>query len=180
MTHVGQRLSALIDGELDGEGRDRVLVHLAKCQSCRNEAIALRTLKRRMNALGGETEANSALTGRLMGLAGGLDGRGGLPLTPWSAISVSAPADRGWPEGRPAWYLLGGAFTVFLAGLSTAAFMAGGSAQPEPRITPAVDVFVLQHDMVTGELPAAQPVPGQPASGQPIPGTGHRSTPHYP
>jgi anti-sigma factor RsiW len=179
MTHVGQRLSALIDGELDGEGRDRVLVHLAKCQSCRDEAIALRTLKRRMNALGAETEANSALTGRLMGLAGGLDG-GGLPLTPWSAIPVSAQAGRGWPEGRPAWYLLGGAFTVFLAGISTAAFMAGGSPQPEPRITPAVDVFVLQHDMVTGELPAAQPAAGQPATGQLGPGPGQRFTPRLP
>lgn len=174
MTHVGQRLSALVDGELDGEGRDRVLVHLAKCESCRAEAVALRTLKRRMNALG-ETEADSALTGRLMGLAGlsgGLDGRGGVPLTPWSTAG-SAPAGRlGWPEVRPAWYLLGGAFTVFLAGLGTAAFVAGGSPQqsePGPHVTPAVDVFVLQHDMVTGDLPAVQP-----------PVIGQRSTPNGP
>jgi anti-sigma factor RsiW len=165
MTHIGQRLSALIDGELNGEERDRALVHIAKCQSCRDDVIALRALKRRMSALGGETETSSALTGRLMGLAGlGLDGRG-MPMTPWSAIPVPAHTGRGWPEGRPAWYLLGGAFTVFLAGLSTAAFMAGGSPQPEPRITPAVDVFVLQHDMVTGEMPAAQPDPGQPTPG---------------
>jgi anti-sigma factor RsiW len=164
MTHVGQRLSALIDGELDGEGRDRVLVHLAKCESCRSEAVALRTLKRRMNALGGDAEADSALTGRLMGmpagLLGGLDGRGGVPLTPWSTVTTSARM--GWPEARPAWYVLGGAFTVFLAGLGTAAFMAGGSAQlpePEPRVTPAVDVYVLQHDLVTGESPA-QPSTG--------------------
>ena len=53
--------------------------------------------------------------------------------------------------------VLGGAFTVFLAGLGTAAFMAGGSPQqpePEPHVTPAVDVYVLQHDLVTGEVPA--------------------------
>ena len=89
MTHLGHRLSALIDDELDLDGRDRVLVHLAKCEDCRREAVALRTLKRRMNALGGETEADSALTGRLMGLAspsGGLDGRGSVPLSPWSAM----------------------------------------------------------------------------------------------
>ena len=160
MTHLGQRLSALIDDELDGEGRDRVLVHLAGCEPCRAEAVALRALKRRMNALG-ETEADAALTGRLMGLAGlsaGLDGRGGVPLTPWSAAALSAgPAGRtGWPD-RPAWFVFGGAVSVFLAGLGTAAFMAGGSPQapePEPRITPAVDVFVLQHDMLTGEEPA--------------------------
>jgi anti-sigma factor RsiW len=165
MTHLGQRLSALIDDELDGEGRDRVLVHLAKCEDCRVEAAALRTLKRRMNALG-ETEADAALTGRLIGLAGlsaGLDGRGGVPLTPWSAMAATAPAGRfGWTDAKPAWYVLGGAFGVFLAGLGTAAFMAGGGAQTptrEPQITPAVDVFMLQHDLVTGEVPAL-PSPG--------------------
>lgn len=169
MTHLGQRLSALIDDELDGEGRERVLMHLAKCESCRAEAVALRTLKRRMNALGETTEADSALTGRLLGLAGlvaggtGLDGHGGFPLTPWSAASATAPAARlGWPDTRPAWYMLGGAVTIFLAGIGTAAFMAGGSPQPqepEPRITPAVDVFVLQHDMLSGEMPAGGPTP---------------------
>src|SRR5215475_13965631 len=101
MTHLGQRLSALIDDELDGEGRDRVLVHLAKCEECRAEASARRTLKRRMNALG-ETEADSALTGRLMGLAGlsaRLDGRGGLPMTPWSTMADDHPSGRfGWGE----------------------------------------------------------------------------------
>ncbi len=64
----------------------------------------------------------------------------------------------GWPEARPAWYVLGGAVTVFLAGLGTAAFMAGGSPQapePEPRVTPAVDVFMFQHELVTGEVPVA-------------------------
>jgi anti-sigma factor RsiW len=169
MTHLGQRLSALIDGELDGEGRDRVLMHLARCEPCRTEAVALRTLKRRMNALGETTEADSALTGRLIGLAGlsaALDGRGGVPLTPWSAGTATAhhPVGRlSWPETRPAWYMVGGAVTVFLAGLGTAAFMAGGSPQvqdPEPRVTPAVDVFTLQHDMVSNEMPAAQPGPG--------------------
>ena len=172
MTHLGQRLSALIDDELDGEGRDRVLVHLAKCEECRAEAIALRTLKRRMNALG-ETEADAALTGRLIGLAGlsaGLDGHGSLPLTPWSIAAPAQPAGRlSWPDAKPSWYVLGGAFGIFLAGLGAAAFMAGGSSQvpvPEPRITPAVDTYMLQHDMVTGEVPAG---PG-PAS----PGPGHR------
>jgi anti-sigma factor RsiW len=171
MSHLGQRLSALIDGELDGEGRDRVLVHLAKCEPCRTEAVALRTLKRRMNALGDDGEADSALTGRLIGLVGlasALDGRAGPPLTPWSTVAATAhPAHWGgrfgWPDSRPGRYLLGGAFSVFLAGLGTAAFMAGGSPQPlepEPHVTPAVDVFMLQHDMVSGEVPAISPSPG--------------------
>jgi anti-sigma factor RsiW len=167
MTHLGQRLSALIDGELDSEGRDRVLVHLAKCEPCRAEAVALRTLKRRMNALGSQPEDNSALTGRLLelaGLAAGLDDG----MSPWPGVPVQGRAMRlggrgGWPETRPAWFMLGGAVTVFLAGLGTAAFMAGGGAQapePEPRVTPAVDVFLFQHELVTGEVPAVPAAPG--------------------
>ena len=68
MTHFGQRLSALVDGELDIAERERVLVHLVRCRACRDEVAALRMLKRRMNALG-ETAADAALTSRLMQLA---------------------------------------------------------------------------------------------------------------
>ncbi|HEY6479877.1 MAG TPA: zf-HC2 domain-containing protein [Streptosporangiaceae bacterium] len=170
MSHLGQRLSALIDGELDSEDRDRVLVHLAKCEPCRAEAVALRTLKRRMNALGGETETDSALTGRLIelaGLAASLDARAGMGFASWSNASAARLGGRlGWPEARPAWYVLGGAVSVFLAGLGTAAFMAGGSPQapePEPHVTPAVDVFVLQHDLVGGAAPASPARPESPA-----------------
>ena len=68
MTHLGQRLSALIDGELEGSERERVLVHMTRCGSCRDEVAALRMLKRRMNALG-EAAAGAGLTGRLMSLS---------------------------------------------------------------------------------------------------------------
>jgi len=61
MSHLGQRLSALIDGELGHADRDRVLVHLARCEACRAEAVALRMLKRRMNALGGAAADSPAL-----------------------------------------------------------------------------------------------------------------------
>ena len=96
MSHLGHRLSALIDGELDGVERDRVLVHLARCESCRSEAVALRTLKRRMNALG-EAAADSALTRRLIGLAqpGGPAPAGQPGPVPWSrlgAVGALAPA----------------------------------------------------------------------------------------
>ena len=52
MTHLGHRLSALIDGELDAVERDRVLVHLARCEPCRDEAVALRALKRTLRERG--------------------------------------------------------------------------------------------------------------------------------
>jgi len=47
MTHLGDRLSALIDGELDGAERDRAHAHLAGCQQCRTEAAELRALKQK-------------------------------------------------------------------------------------------------------------------------------------
>jgi anti-sigma factor RsiW len=159
MSHLGHRVSALIDGELDGMERDRVLVHLARCESCRQEAVALRTLKRRMNALG-EAAADSALTRRLMGLAylNGPAGQGGQPV--WSqahAANASAPA-RGARELRPSWYVAFGATAAVLVGVGTAAFLAGGGGQdqPEPRVTPAVDTYVLQHDLMTGVVPASR------------------------
>jgi anti-sigma factor RsiW len=157
MSHLGHRLSALIDGELDGMERDRVLVHLAGCESCRGDAIALRTLKRRMNALG-EAAADSGLTRRLIGLAQpngpaapGAHGR-------WPRMSVpgsfaSAHAGR---ELRPSWYVAVGATAVVVVGVGAAAFLAGGNReQPEPRVTPAVDTYVLEHDLMSGVVPAS-------------------------
>jgi anti-sigma factor RsiW len=148
MTHLGRRLSALIDGELDAVERDRVLVHLAGCESCREEAVALRTLKRRMNALG-EAAADAALTRRLIGLAqpGGATSPG--PLS-WPA-SQPLGSGRGGRDVRHAWYVAAGATAVVLVGVGTAALLAGGgTGQPGPRVSPAIDTYVLQHDLMDG------------------------------
>ena len=155
MSHLGHRLSALIDGELDGMERDRVLVHLAGCDSCREDAVALRTLKRRMNALG-EAAADSAFTRRLMGLAQPSGGalQGGQARWSQMAAAGSFPS-HGGRELRPSWYVAFGATAVVLVGVGTAAFLAGGSReQPEPKVIPAVDTYVLQHDLMTGVVPA--------------------------
>ena len=156
MSHLGHRLSALIDGELDDVERDRVLVHLAGCESCRTDAVALRTLKRRMNALG-EAAADAALTRRLIGLGqpSGSAAQAGHPRRPRpAALGPYATAHEG-REVRPSWYVAVGATAVVLVGLGTAAFLAGGSRdQPEPRVTPAVDTYVLEHDLMDGVVPA--------------------------
>jgi predicted anti-sigma-YlaC factor YlaD len=69
MSHLGRRLSALIDGELGDAERDQAHAHLVSCEACRAEAAALRTLKRRMRGLG-EAPADNALTRRLIALEG--------------------------------------------------------------------------------------------------------------
>ncbi|SEG42063.1 Putative zinc-finger [Thermomonospora echinospora] len=51
MTCLGERLTALVDGELDHDERDRALAHLAVCRACRQEADTMRRLKGRLRAL---------------------------------------------------------------------------------------------------------------------------------
>jgi anti-sigma factor RsiW len=169
MTHLGQRLSALIDEELDAAERDRVLMHVAKCDACRSEVIALRTLKRRMSALGGEAAADGALTRKLMGLVYADEGRphqDGLPATGWPRLAGMGQGSAAWPQARPSWYFGAGAIAVFLAGLGTAVFMAGGGQElPAPKVTPAVDVYYTQHEYASGVRPAG-PGPAYPGAGR--------------
>ncbi len=140
MSHLGHRLSALIDGELSHEQRERVLAHLAKCEPCRSEATALRVLKQRMHALG-EATANTALTDRLvaLGARGPLPGSIGLPRRRWPVRSLAVAV-------------------LAMAGLSVpaAAFMAGGGrAEPGPSVTPAIEEFMTQHEFSTGDVPTS-------------------------
>lgn len=51
MSCLGERLTALVDGELGHDERDRALAHLARCERCRSEADALRRLKGRLRGL---------------------------------------------------------------------------------------------------------------------------------
>ena len=144
MSHLGQRISALIDGELTDAERDRVLTHLAGCDECRQEAVALRALKRRMHSLG-EAMVDAALTGRLMAMAPGEDS--GWPgRAPWRS-RTAFPATR---------LLTAGLLASAMTGLGATAFFAGGEPQtPGPKVTPAVDTFLVQHAVVTGDMPVA-------------------------
>jgi anti-sigma factor RsiW len=169
MTHLGQRLSALIDGELDLDERERVLVHMARCGSCRDEVAALRMLKRRMNALG-EAAAGAGLTGRLMSLRDAALRDNALPV---EAMWPPPPSAGDWPpsasdqqeddnpDSRAARFFIGGSLAVFMVGLSTAAIVAGGGAQaraPAPPVTPSVDVFTVPHSVGAGQVPANRQV----------------------
>jgi hypothetical protein len=151
--HLGQRISALIDGELSDSERDRVLAHIAGCDDCRQEAVALRALKQRMHSLG-EAMVDAALTGRLMAMAMPPDGRPWTARPPWRSRGV-------FPAAR---MLTAGILASAVAGLGAVAFFAGGEQQaPGPKVTPAVDTFLVQHAIVTGDLPVTSSS-GTPAS----------------
>jgi len=71
MSHLGDLLSALVDGELSGAELDRANAHLAACGACRVEARALRRLKHELRALAepaGVTDTDQ-ITGRLLAMA---------------------------------------------------------------------------------------------------------------
>jgi anti-sigma factor RsiW len=142
VSHPGQRLSALVDGELGEAERDRVLAHLAGCEPCRREAIALRALKQRMNTLG-DAAAGTGLMQRL------------LAMTPPAGRPAAARPRR--TARRVA--VATAASSLLVAGFAMAAFLAGGGRpQPGPTVTPAVDVFMVQHAITPGTAPS-RPAP---------------------
>ncbi|MEW2298618.1 anti-sigma factor [Streptomyces sp. NPDC006655] len=77
--HLGDRLSALVDGELGHESRERVLAHLATCARCKAEADAQRALKN-VFAEAAPPPPSESFLARLQGLPGGGDGDGGSPF----------------------------------------------------------------------------------------------------
>ncbi|WP_081748609.1 anti-sigma factor [Nocardiopsis sp. CNT312] len=99
MGHLGERLSALVDGELGPVEHERALIHLAGCETCRFEADMLRRLKRRLTTLG-EPEPDHDFLGRLSGLAGG--GTSGRPPGPppgGAGFGMSPPLGSSRPLG---------------------------------------------------------------------------------
>jgi Putative zinc-finger len=162
VSHLGHRLSAFIDGELSHQQRERVLAHLAHCAPCRREAAALRVLKQRMHALG-EATADTALTDRLIAVAGVAGPAPWGRRLGWPGRRMPGAARRRWPVRA---LVVAGGLALAGLGVPVAAFVAGGSQQEAgPSVTPAIDRYMLQHEFSTGQVPAQQPA----SSGLPSP-----------
>ncbi|MFH9753772.1 anti-sigma factor family protein [Streptomyces griseus] len=71
--HLGDRLAALVDGELKHDARERVLAHLATCAKCKAEADAQRRLKSAF-AMSASPSPSEGFLARLQGLPGGPGG----------------------------------------------------------------------------------------------------------
>ena len=174
MSHLGDRLSALVDSELDGAELDRAHAHLAGCEQCRTEAAELRALKQKLRGLMTGAPAEAAMTRRLIAMTG----PGGpmpprrrlLRVVPGRRPAAGPAASPPRPQARrPRWgrrrYLVLGTVSL-VVGLGTAAFTAGGGgdAAPGPRITPPVEMYSVEHAITTGEVPFPGPT-AQSASG---------------
>jgi anti-sigma factor RsiW len=137
VSHLGRRLTALIDGELGAAERDRMHAHLARCEACRAEANELRALKRRMRGLA-DLAAGDDLTQRLIAIPG----PGGPAPFPGRAARH---------RGR---YVALGVASCVLAGLGVTAFTMGGSQPaPGPRVTPPIEMYSVDHAITTGQIP---------------------------
>ncbi|MET8897692.1 anti-sigma factor family protein [Streptomyces albogriseolus] len=77
--HLGDRLAALVDGELGHDARERVLAHVATCAKCKVEVDEQRRLKN-VFAAAAPPPPSESLLARLQGLpAGSGFGDGGSP-----------------------------------------------------------------------------------------------------
>ncbi|MFJ5705932.1 anti-sigma factor family protein [Streptomyces sp. NPDC093105] len=147
--HLGDRLAALVDGELGHDARERVLAHLATCARCKAEADAQRALKS-VFASSGAPQPSEGFLARLQGLPGGPGDPGRSPLEQLleargvksDGFATAAPAvpdtTTGFrvhavsPSGR------GRRFAVAAAGaVSFAAIALGGTLPTESSVTAA-------------------------------------------
>jgi hypothetical protein len=164
MSHLGELLSAYLDGELDGAEQDKASAHLARCEECRAEAAGLRELKRQLGALG-QASGEADIIQRLLPTPAGDFPAGRIPagktairrprMLPRPARGPggsSGPARFGKIRHRRRLLMLG--TVTIVMGLSTAAFSVGGSdPAPGPKIVPQVELYSEEHAITTGGLP---------------------------
>lgn len=169
MSHLGDRLVALIDGELDHDARDRILAHLALCPACRAEADTQRQLKSALSSLDGPAPS-PAFVDRLRTLAepgeptppappawpgDHAGGRGGGQVaafrSPGGSSSASAAALAPlYPLAHPrrgprrAGFAVAGLFCA-AAAAATTAFAVGESSGGEVRVVPPVGRYAVEH-----------------------------------
>jgi hypothetical protein len=134
--HLGDRLSALVDGELGHETRERVLAHLATCARCKAEADAQRQLKN-VFAEAAPPPPSESFLARLQGLPGGGDPDGG--GSPFGGGGLP-----GGLSGRP------GATGVF--GLKRGErfefdYVPASPAHPAPMLPPSAERGFRIHDV---------------------------------
>ncbi len=178
MSHLGERLTALVDGELEHDERERALAHLAGCAECRAEAEELRRVKRRLSALS-DVMPSAALMRRLHAM-----GEPGDPLPPpvrrlpgqARVPAVARPRDTRPARTRPrsaaarlprGRYLVAGAAALAVLGLGSAAFAAGSDTGSVPRVTPSVEQFAVEHALTSGDIPVTDPRAAQAAGDHP-------------
>jgi anti-sigma factor RsiW len=171
VTHLGEQISALVDGELTGAELDRANAHLAACERCRAEAAEMRQLKRDLRALFA-VDGDDELTGRLLAM---VDPDRPVPSHQDLREQYRHGRGKGPRDERPhgrgsrddgdaarsrARYVVWSAVSLFVVGIGAAAFsMGGGGGAPAPKITPQLEMFSVEHAIVSGTVPNPEQTP---------------------
>jgi hypothetical protein len=136
--HLGDRLAAFIDGELNHGARERVQAHLATCSDCLAEAEESRQLKSRLREVP-PPEPSALFMDRLLAIAAPDDSRGGGGGGHDAPSPGSASASRGISSffgGSGAGFGSGGGLGS--GGLRGSSFGSGalGAEHPVPGMDP--------------------------------------------
>jgi len=179
--HLGERVTALVDGQLGHDDRDRALAHIARCELCRADVELERQTKAALRRLP-DVEPPAELIRKLLALA-----ESGGPLPPqrrpfpgaatpavgWRApdrrpgagrpVDVAGPRR---PQGAPRLSTPRRRVRLAAAGVLSAGFLTlalatlGGPAQSGPApatIVPPMEQFTVEHARSTGSLPFVEP-----------------------
>ncbi|MFB6723985.1 anti-sigma factor family protein [Kribbella sp. NPDC056345] len=175
LQHPMDKLSAVVDGQLDHDSRDKVLGHLVGCDTCRAEVDAQRRLKARMAALEAP-DPSTDLMQRLMGVSSfATEPREEVRpvLTPAPSLfpqrsafpaartGASRPGAPRTTRSRRRTGVLGAAGSAAaVASLLGTAFVVGDPARSEqpPALQPPMTSFSSDHASTTGGTPFADPV----------------------
>jgi hypothetical protein len=145
--------SALVDGSLPPERRERLLVHLVHCTPCRNEVAELRRLRETLRR-GPATEAPRELAERLVRIAGA-EARAPLWCRPFRRARSG-----GLPSRRRARRLRAGAAALAVGSTVVGAGALGWAAAPVTVLHPVADPGVraqAELGATLAQLPLAEP-----------------------
>jgi len=133
MSHLHQKLSALVDGELKGAARQRAIKHLRRCAACRHELDETLALKARLSGLP-DFDPSPDLFVTLGGVSSG-------PLA----------SERVRPRTAVARRLLIGAGSVSVVVLSIA-YVVGAPEEPTTtKVAPPVDTLQAEFGGAAGD-----------------------------
>jgi len=152
--HVGELVSALVDGALDHDTRDRLLAHLAGCPACRADVDDERRAKARLTGLS-DPALPAALVARLRAI--GIPEAVGVGDGPTGGRPASRRDSRRPPQRRSARTRIVASTGGLLAAALSLAFAVGGGGAEGRAVTPQVDRFTVDHAAVTGEVPLTGP-----------------------
>ncbi|MQA06173.1 MAG: hypothetical protein GEV07_26800 [Streptosporangiales bacterium] len=145
MSHLGDRITALVDQKLDPASREQVLRHLLGCPDCRAEADRERSVRRALSLLGdGDHQPPAPLQARLLAMPQTAD------VWQKERASVWPPARAPRSRGKSRYFVAGS--LSLSAATAAMAFVVGG--QPAgPALAPPIDTYTREHAAVGGSVP---------------------------